>query len=474
METLAETFHRLTAYATDRHWLEPVDDDRVRQDFIPLLPETRPPQSKEYPQHLPRVALPAAAGAPVAAAPLLGGSDAAAMPADRPPGLADLSVTLARCAGVKSRSPRSGEYYRAAGSAGNRHPYEVYVSARGVGGLTDGVWHYDPRAHALTLIGPPAAGEATTLVVSGVPWRSCWRYSERGYRHVGWDCGGVAAHAVLAASAQGLPARLETAFDDAAVGRLIGARPPEEFPMVLIVLGDGAPAVAGGENTAPGDLGPGAEEFPLVAAVHEEGSLRGAAEVEDWRRGRAGGRPGARTAVRVPDEAGDRTLELLVNGRRTTRRLDGAALVPQTAARWITDVAAGAMPGDAGTLHEVRLAAHGVAEAAPGVYRRVSGGLERTAATSRDATYRACLNQEPGRDAAAVVFLTPAPGPAVAPDARTYRASLLSAGFALSRVYLAVTALRLACSGLTFVDSELRAAVGAQDALAAIAVGVER
>jgi len=434
------------------------------------VPEEQPPPFKEYPEHLPRVALPEVAGTPVAAARLLSG-ECLPDPTGRAPSLADVSVTLARCAGVKVRSARTGEYFRAVSSAGNRHPYEVYVSARGIDGLADGVWHYDPRTHAVTLVGPPATGEATTLVISGVPWRSCWRYSERGYRHVGWDCGTVAAHAVLAASAQGLPARVATAFDDAAVGHLIGARDGEELPMVLVPLADRVPAVTPGGDATPGDLGPGREEFPLVTAVHEAGNLCGVDDVEGWRRRRGGRDPGA---ITTPDAAGDDTLELLVSRRRTVRRLDDAAAVSGAAARWIVDAAGAPMPGDAGTLHDVRAVVHGVEGMEAGVYHRTSTGLDRTAPSSREASFRTCLAQAPGRDAAAVLFLTPAPGPAVAPDARTYRASLVSAGFGLGRTYLAVTALRLACSGLTFVDSRLSATIGVQDALAAVAVGVER
>ena len=284
-----------------------------------MLPEEQPPPFKEYPEDLPRITLPDVAGAPVAAARLLSRSGAVVTAAGRTPSIEDLSVTLARCAGVKGRSPRSGEYFRAVSSAGNRHPYEVYVSARGIHGLADGVWHYDPRAHAVTLIGPPAAGEAAALIISGVPWRTCWRYGERGYRHVGWDCGTVAAHAVLAASAQGLPARVETAFDDAAVSSVIGARDREEVPMLLVPLGDGVPAVACGGDAAQGDLGARWEEFPLVAAIHEAGNLRGVEEVEDWRRSGAGRDPGARAAARVPDEADGQALELLVSRRRSAR-----------------------------------------------------------------------------------------------------------------------------------------------------------
>ena len=42
-------------------------------------------------------------------------------------------------------------------------------------------------------VGPPPAGEATTLVVTGVPWRTGWRYAERGFRHLYWDAGTMLA-----------------------------------------------------------------------------------------------------------------------------------------------------------------------------------------------------------------------------------------------------------------------------------------
>ena len=81
---------------------------------------------------------------------------------------------------MTERPGRRTVLFRAAGSAGGRFPLEVYVSARGLDGLPDGVYWYDPAAHALVAIGPAAGGEATTLIVTGVPWRTGWRYVERG------------------------------------------------------------------------------------------------------------------------------------------------------------------------------------------------------------------------------------------------------------------------------------------------------
>jgi nitroreductase len=447
----------------------PVDDARLRQDFIPLSDEAKPPPFKEYSERLPRITLPDVRGATVRAAHLLGRMSAA--PNGTAVNLDDLSVILAQCAGLKRKSARSGEYFRAVSSAGNRHPYELYVCALAVNGLADGVWHYEPDRHALTLIGPPPADGATTLIVSGVPWRSCWRYAERGYRHVGWDCGTVASHALMAARAQGLCARLETAFDDAAVGQLIGARDHEEVPMLLVPLGESGPAMTPTEDAAPGDLGRGAEEFPLVTAVHEAGNLRGAAAVASWRQRSAQEDPHSRESGPVPEEAGDEAFGVLVNIRKSARRFDGSAEISQAAVRWIVDVASAAPPWDAGTLHDVRVVVHSARGMTAGVYHPLAGGLARTGPSSREVTHRACLHQELGRDAAAVFFMTPSPGLAVATEARAYRAALLAAGYALGRIYVAATALRLGCSGLTFVDSDLPATIGAPAALAVAAIG---
>ena len=163
-------------------------------------------------------------------------------------------VTLARLlhlsAGVvrvAERADRPTLLLRAAGSAGGRFPLELYVAARGLAGLDDGVHWYDPVAHALVQVGPPAAGGVTTLVVTGIPWRTGWRYAERGYRHVLWDAGTMLSQALALAG----PAMLWTRFPDASVARLVGAQAPHELPLALVALADGEPAVtAGGDAMA--------------------------------------------------------------------------------------------------------------------------------------------------------------------------------------------------------------------------------
>ena len=67
-------------------------------------------------------------------------------------------------------------------------------------GLADGVHWYDPVGHALLAVGPPADREVTTLIVTGVPWRTAWRCAERAFRHINWDAGTMLAQALAAST----------------------------------------------------------------------------------------------------------------------------------------------------------------------------------------------------------------------------------------------------------------------------------
>ena len=72
-------------------------------------------------------------------------------------------------------------------------------------------------ATRLVQVGPPAGGEATTLIVTGVPWRTGWKYAERGFRHVYWDAGTMLAQTLALADSAGFQPRLWTRFADAEV-----------------------------------------------------------------------------------------------------------------------------------------------------------------------------------------------------------------------------------------------------------------
>ena len=88
-------------------------------------------------------------------------------------------------------------------------------------------------------IGPPPDGDATTLIVTGIPWRTGWQYAERGFRHLYWDAGTMLAQTLALA---GEP-RLYTRFPDAQITRLVGADGMHEFPLAIVALNHGKPRI---------------------------------------------------------------------------------------------------------------------------------------------------------------------------------------------------------------------------------------
>lgn len=84
---------------------------------------------------------------------------------------------------------------RANPSSGNLHPVEAWAISRGVPGLADGVHHYRPERHALSLRAEdrvvPDSNSSPTLAValSSVMWREAWKYGERAFRYCQLDVG---------------------------------------------------------------------------------------------------------------------------------------------------------------------------------------------------------------------------------------------------------------------------------------------
>jgi SagB-type dehydrogenase family enzyme len=82
---------------------------------------------------------------------------------------------------------------RANPSSGNLHPVEAWVISCAIPGLADGVHHYRPERHALSLrAADPAASGAPpmlALAVSSVMWREAWKYGERAFRYCQLDVG---------------------------------------------------------------------------------------------------------------------------------------------------------------------------------------------------------------------------------------------------------------------------------------------
>ncbi len=435
LESGAGLLHRLTSYSPEREWNEPADDPRLRHDRVSNDPATRPPQLKAYPDGLPVLALPSVLPDPgVAATAVLSGLSAPGQPLDA----AQLGRLLFLGAGVVRTSDHNGAsfLYRASGSAGARFPLEIYASTRDVAGVPDGVHWYDAGQHALVQVAPAPSGDVTTLVVTGVPWRTGWRYAERGWRHLYWDGGTLLSQLYAAAAGAGLAPRLRTAFPDVALRQLVGADGVHEYPLYVLTLGDGDPAIGSTGPAVPGHLPP--VELPLCTAAQRAG------EVSEL------GPPWSDGAElsEVPPAA---SLDEVIRRRGSQRLMDRTRTLPRAALEWSM---AAAMRG-VQVPHWVVV--HGVDDVAPGVYRWPDLARPLYTADLRAELTRICLDQGLGGDAAYVVV---GAIPLAELDDRGYRNAQLAAGLVEGRLHLAAYALGASASGMTFLDSEVPGLLG--------------
>jgi hypothetical protein len=238
----------------------------------------------------------------------------------------------------------------------------------------------------------------------------------------------------------GLGPRLRTVFPDAAVTRLVGADGTQEFPVAIVTLGDGAPAIWPTGEAAVGavDSRPPLE-FPLVTQAQHAGD--GDDLGEPWPAGpQLEGEP--------PPSAG---LDEVILRRGSTRSMDASRSVARDVFEWSL---AAALRGSR-VPHFV--AVHAVDGLEPGLYRWPDLATPARSGDLRDELFRVCVDQDLGRDAAFVVI---AAADAEALDDRGYREAQLDAGIVEGRLHLAAYALGIGASGMTFLDSEIPGLVG--------------
>ena len=462
LETATQTLHRLTScdpgwleaarFKPDSEWPPPVDDPRVVQGLVVNDLERFPWFFKRYAQSLPRVALPRdlpSTTAPAVAV-LAGIADVAPTELDLP----HLSRMLHLSAGVVRTMvrPHTTWLFRAAGSAGGRFPLELYVAVPDGSSVPAGVHWYHPHDHALVRVGPPPRGGAPALVVTGVPWRTGWRYRERGYRHVYWDAGTMLAQVLAVADSAGLTASLHTCFPDATVAALVGADGVHEWPVAIVALGDGMPALEATGAAATGDVDAAPLEFPLVTAAQRAGESDTLGP--PWDRG---------APVDVPVQEAE-PVEAVVLARSSQRRMDPTRGLPESLLRTSLIVAL------RGVDLPHRVVVHDVDGVAPGVYRWPDLSAPVRPGAMRDEVYRVCMEQGLPRDAAFVVIAATGVD---ALDDHAYRDTQLAAGLVGGRLHLLAYGLGASATGMTFTDSEVPALLGEPlDGLLFTCVGV--
>src|SRR5918992_1104059 len=149
---------------------------------------------------------------------------------------------------VRRFGPGDEIAFRTYASAGALYPVEVYLVDR------SGLWHFDPAGPGLALLrqrdhrpllvraaGDPVARADSVLILTGIPWRTAWKYTERGYRHLFWDAGMILANVLALASESGLTAEVVTGFVDGELELLLGLDGVHEFPLCLVALGSSEP-----------------------------------------------------------------------------------------------------------------------------------------------------------------------------------------------------------------------------------------
>ncbi len=439
MENASQVLHRLTSYEPGREWDVPIDDPRVLQDLVANDIPTLPWFYKRYIESLPRIELPREF--PATSDSCLAVLAGTAAPPPSGLDLAQLARLLYLSAGVvrTSERPYGTFLFRAAGSAGGRFPLELYVAVPEGHILPPGVHWYHPERHELLTIGPAPRGPAPSVVVTGVPWRTGWRYRERGFRHMYWDAGTMLAQLLALADSAGLPAHLHTRFPDAEVARLAGADGVHEHPLAVVALGAGRPALEPAGPARAGAVDAAPREFPLATAAQRAGEQRSLAS--PWDRS---------TTIQI-ELTESKPVESVVLARGSQRRMD-----PERGlSRAVFETCMRAALRGIEVPHWAVV--HSVDGLPAGVYRWPN--LESPIRTDdlREDLYNVCLEQGLARDAAFVVIGATQVGEL---DDIGYREAQLAAGLVEGRLHLAAYGLGASASGMTFLDSEIPALLG--------------
>jgi SagB-type dehydrogenase family enzyme len=408
--------------------------------------------------------------------------------------LAEIARLVVLSAGVKSSRSQPGgkpvhlRYYACAGAL---YPIEVYLACSGIEGLDDGVYHYSPEQDALRMVRPgdprpylvrgcggrPSLGQApVTVLLTGIPWRTNWKYQARGYRHLYWDSGMIVANLLALSASGGHSCEVVLGFADDELDALIGVDGRNEMSICMVPIGfresgrdPVAPASAPAEPVehAVGKLSYRQREYDEVLEAHLQTSLRSPAEAGIWQQD-----PYPNQAPRPP-EISFSGVERVIRKRGSKRQfvlddiskeeLEGivASSTYDLACDWGQD------------LTQVAVIANAVEGVEPGAYSMVWGLQQIAFGELREKARFLCLEQDLGGDGAATFFLlTDLEDAFAALGSRSYRAAQLNAGIVGGRIYLCSYACGIGATGLTFYDDEVRAFFQTQaEPMLAVAIG---
>jgi SagB-type dehydrogenase family enzyme len=150
---------------------------------------------------------------------------------------------------ITARAVHAGTpfYYRSVASAGALNPFEIYLAVHHLDGIDPGVYHYDLFDFSLTTLrhGPvaelPPVGRpvSATFYLTGIFFRSAWKYRNRAYRYVLLDAGHLLENLRLALGALGICFSIHLDFDDERAATLLGLDSQREGCLACVHLHDG-------------------------------------------------------------------------------------------------------------------------------------------------------------------------------------------------------------------------------------------
>jgi len=170
--------------------------------------------------------------------------------------LVDLSTLLEGGSGISGQVENKlglTQFLRTVPSGGALYPFEVYSVIFEVEGVLPGLYHYDPLGRSLEevragkfkeCVAEASCGQdklvtgcAVVFIITGMFWRTRFKYGLRGFRFVLMEVGHVAQNLLLTAEALDMAAVLLGGFYDDKVNEFMGIDGVNEAPLYLITVG---------------------------------------------------------------------------------------------------------------------------------------------------------------------------------------------------------------------------------------------
>lgn len=397
----------------------------------------------------------------------------------RPLDAGELSRLLSLAAGVSRvwEGPAGPLYFRTYACAGALYPIEVYVACGGIDGLAPGLYHFHPLEGTLRRLRDGdvrpylvrVTGERETIakaplsvILSGIPWRTTWKYRARGYRHLYWDSGMILANLLALSASGGHRAEVLLGFADSEINQLLGVDGAREMAVCVVPIGfasgsEGSTTPPATEPPEPishavAPISEAERTYPELVAAHESSNLDSPDQAGKWQQP-----PTTASTTNLAEVCGDKGLERVIL-RRGSKRVFHRSPIPLEQLEGIISHATHQLSCDwVPQLTQVALIANAVEGLETGSYAYADGLEQLKPGDFRDEAQFLCLEQPLGGDSAATLFLMADLDYAFETMGnRGYRAAELAAGIVAGRLYLGSYACRFGATGLTFYDDEVR------------------